>query len=263
MTEATPTSNWQILSLTQDYPDVTAVAVLLIGLALAFIVSRSISRFYARIGEKQINIGSQPIELGSFASRQTARRIVFWIILLVTMLIALRLLSVDSFGNWRELAVEYGTRGLFGAIILSVGLSLGALVRDLTFSISQTQEANLFARFLQYTIVTFAFITAFDQLGFNVSLLTTAISILVGITAGALALSFALGSRDYVANLLARSELERINVGDRIRIDQLEGLVTRMHKSGIEIVTDQGSVAIPAGWLINQPYVKLTVEDDD
>ncbi|MDX1509567.1 MAG: hypothetical protein R3358_14870, partial [Woeseiaceae bacterium] len=81
--------------------------------------------------------------------------------------------------------------------------------------------------------------------------------ILVAIGGGGLMLAFALGSRHHVANLMARRELARFNVGDRIRVDGLEGNIIDIHETGIELATADGTANIPASRLAEASVLRL------
>ena len=75
-------------------------------------------------------------------------------------------------------------------------------------------------------------------------------------------LAFALGSRDYVSNLLARRELERLDVGDEIEVDGIRGTIIATHSTSVEISTPDGTALIPASRFASG-IVKRTGAHDD
>ncbi len=76
-------------------------------------------------------------------------------------------------------------------------------------------------------------------------------------------LAFALGARQHVANLLARRELSRLAVADRIRVDGIEGEIVDIHATGVDISTEDGVVSIPAARFADTNVLKLTEESRD
>ncbi|MFN2349328.1 MAG: hypothetical protein ABR558_07120, partial [Thioalkalivibrio sp.] len=66
---------------------------------------------------------------------------------------------------------------------------------------------------------------------------------------GGLSIAFALGARQYVANLVAQPEMTRYASGDRLRIDDDEGVIVEIYRTGLTLETDQGLVSIPAARL--------------
>ena len=262
-TPAADSTGWFSSASFLQHPDVSAIAVLLVGLALAIGLSRVVGRLYGELVNRDVQIGARSVDIGSIGSQSTARRITFWVVTLLAMLLALRFMKADVTDDWRVIFVDYGSRALTVFIILLIGTSLAVLARDLLLSFSQSREATLVARSLQALILLFAFMAAFDQLGLDIFLFTLSFAVLLGVASGALALAFALGSRDYVANLVARSELQRIQVGDRIRTGEFEGVVSHVHRLGVDIATPEGTVSIPAKHFINQPYLKFAIDADD
>ena len=50
----------------------------------------------------------------------------------------------------------------------------------------------------------------------------------------------------HVANLLARRELSRLAIGERIRVDGVEGDIVDIYNTGLDIATEDGITSIPA-----------------
>ena len=172
-------------------------------------------------------------------------------------------MSVDSFDNWRATALEFSSRALLSFIVVAIGFGLSVIVREVILGLTNSEHARLLARTAQYLILGFSFITAFGQAGLDVSLLNIGILAALGIAFTALALAFALGSRDYVANLMAQSELARINIGDRIRVAETEGVVVQTHKLGLDLATAEGLLTVPGKLLLTTPYLKISEVSDD
>jgi len=112
--------------------------------------------------------------------------------------------------------------------------------------INIVQPESLASRLVYVAILSVAIVTDLDQLGIDTTFLTQLVLVLVIVLLGGLMLTFALGAREYVANLIARSELQRYAPGERIRIGATEGVVLEIRATGLDLVTDEGIVSIPA-----------------
>ena len=76
-------------------------------------------------------------------------------------------------------------------------------------------------------------------------------------------LAFALGATRHVANLLAHRELSRISVGERIRVDELEGTVVEIHSTAVDIATKDGIATIPAARFAETSVLRLREDRGD
>jgi len=90
-------------------------------------------------------------------------------------------------------------------------------------------------------------VVAIDQVGIDSQLLIVATEILIASVIGGAALAFALGSRTTVGNILALHYLAQVyKVGQRVRLDDLEGEIVELKKTGVVIDSPAGRVFVPA-----------------
>ena len=77
-------------------------------------------------------------------------------------------------------------------------------------------------RLLYLAIMAVAVVMGLQHVNVDITFVTQLVLILVGMVSAGLTLAFSLGARRHVANLLARRELSRLAVGDRVKIgDQI------------------------------------------
>ena len=120
-------------------------------------------------------------------------------------------------------------------------------MRNLIAGLSDSlTPSSLPARLGHGIIVLIAVVMGLQQMGIDITFITQLVLALVVIVLGGLTLAFALGAREYVANLVARSEIQRYAVGDHIRVGMDEGTIVEIHKTGIDLATSVGIAAIPA-----------------
>ena len=260
MVQPTSAVTW-LRSVTAQQPELTAIVVLFLGLFLAVLLSRLVRVSLEAFARKS----RDEAQHGSFvhSRQQSAPRVTFWVVTLAALILALALLDVDSLSNWRKSAAEFGASSLLGIIVLVLGVGVATLAKDTLEGVNDSREMVLFASLVRYLILALAIITAFGQVGVDVMLVTTAATALITVIAATLGLSFALGSKDYLQNLMARNELNNLNIGDHLSVRDVEGVVTQIRKVSVELATDRGACTVPASWLLSFGYTKLADSNDE
>jgi uncharacterized protein YacL len=94
--------------------------------------------------------------------------------------------------------------------------------------------------------MTVALLTAMGHLSINISFIANVIVILLATFMGGLALAFALGSKQLVANVLARRGMDRYRIGRHIRIDDIEGEIIEILDTAVVVENELGTTIIPA-----------------
>jgi len=250
-----------LMDTIQAYPEIAAVLVLLLGFLLGKLAERTVrhglefaERLVARLGTRQDSLFS-PI------FQRASGLVAYGAVLMLAIIIAIRLLGIDQLSTWLDQAMAYAPRLIIALFIVGMGNVLGALSRNLVASISEQAEPDsLGPRLIHAAILSIAIITGLQQLGIDISFITQLAMILIGALVGGLSLAFALGARQYVANLLAQNELARYGTGDHLRIDDDQGQVVEIHRSGLVLATREGLVSIPAARLAEGRVVRLAVE---
>ena len=148
--------------------------------------------------------------------------ILFWITLFIFVTAALNTAGLTGIAAWLERVVDFLPGIVSGGLIILVGYILSGLVRDLTLAAAHSAEfteAVVISRLAQAITLVTALIIGLDQIGVDVSFLTT----MLGISSAALlfgfALAFGLGARTLVSNLIAAHHLRDVlEPGQEIRI---------------------------------------------
>ncbi|WLD23605.1 hypothetical protein NU10_12985 [Flavobacterium dauae] len=100
---------------------------------------------------------------------------------------------------------------------------------------------------LVFGIILFFSLMGLNQAGIDTSLITNNISIILGVTFAAIALSFGLGSKDIVREILYSYYLRKnIQIGDKIRIndEKVEGTLIAIDNINVKILTANGNVIL-------------------
>jgi hypothetical protein len=249
-----------LMDTIQAFPEITAVVVLLLGFFLGKLAERAVRHGLAFSERLVARLGTREEHLFSPVFQRAAGLLAYGAVLVVAIIFAIRLLDIEHLSGWLDHALAYAPRLIIALFIIGIGNVLGALSRNLVASLSEDTEPDaLGPRLVHGAVLTIAIITGLQQLGIDISFVTQLAIILLAAATGGLSLAFALGARQYVANLLAQDELARYGTGDHLRIDQDEGLVVEIHRSGLVLATREGLVAIPAARLAQGRVVRLTV----
>ena len=118
-------------------------------------------------------------------------------------------------------------------------------------------------RLVYSAILVVAIVMGLQQLQVDISFITRLLLIGFAVTSSGLMLAFALGARQHVANLLARRELARLAINDRVRVDGIEGEIVDIHATGVDIATAEGVARVPAARFADSAFIKLGKDSRD
>lgn len=238
----------------QYLPNVAVAVVLLVfGWLLAklgrLLVVRMIGgldhvwqRFVSRRGLEHMQSRQPPTRL--------VGELVFWLLMLVFVTLATEVLGLDVFGTWLKQIVAYLPLAAAGLLIVLVGFVVSSLARNLVASAASTAglaRGDLLARSAQIIILFIAIILGIDQIGIDIMFLSVVTSIVLATMLGGIALAFGLGARNHVSNIIASNQLRQIyQIGDRVRIGDVEGRVMNITLSRVILESENGSVDVPA-----------------
>ncbi|HEX7080690.1 MAG TPA: hypothetical protein VF329_06725 [Gammaproteobacteria bacterium] len=243
----------------------TAAAVLLVGWLLAWLVSALANRalasmdwLFGRIAMRTAGARSRAL---SRATRRAVTSVVYWVILLIFAVAALRILGGTLVERWTEELIAYVPAAVAGVGIIIVGLLGGTFVRHLIEQAASglgIANGALLARTAQVAVMLSGIVIGTDQLGVDVTLLIQIGTVAAGAVFGGLALVFALGTREHMTNLVAAHYArKRLSAGDYIRVGAFEGRILEIADGCIVMDTAEGDVSIPAHCLTREPIVKL------
>ncbi len=187
--------------------------------------------------------------------------VTFWVIILLFVTAATRVLGLQAFSAWLDQVVAYLPTLLAGGFIILVGLLVASLAHDLTFAAVASAgmpHAELSGRSVQAAILMTALVLGLNQIGIDVTLLTTLIAILIGAVVGSLALAFAMGAGSFVGNLIGAHYLQQhYRPGQQARIGDVEGEILELTPVSVILATERGRVMVPAKLVSEQPTILL------
>ena len=245
--------------LIQTYPELAAVLVLVTGIVLGKLAEVAVRRMLVFGDRLASRYGSREHQLVSPLFQQVFALVVFATVLVLAAIAAVRVLDIPQLSAWLDSVLAYGPRFVLGLFIIGLGNVLGAVLRNLTAGVLADGDSNaLLPRLVHVGVVAVAVITGLQQLGIDISFVTQMALIVLAALLGGLSLAFGIGARQYVANLMAQTELARYTNGERLRIDEDEGEIVEIYRTGLTLSTPEGLVSVPAARLAKGRVVRLS-----
>lgn len=246
------------VELLERYPEIAAVLLVLVGAGLARVARYLTLRALAVANRGMARFGSGRADLVSERVIRLLGTGAFWLVLAVAALLALRTLGTGRVFTWIDVPLAYLPRLFVGLLIIGVGHLLGQVARNLLLRLQGPEASTqlLAPRIVQAAIFLVGAMTGLQHMGLDVSFIAELLILVVGVCLAGLSLAFALGARQYVANLVAGSAVARFAPGDRIVIDGIEGTIIEIHRTGVDLATAEGVISVPASMFAEQPILR-------
>ena len=239
-----------------------AVVVMVVGLVAARIIQRITGRGLASLDGWLSRYSSSDSGWVTPTTISAISGAAFWLVILLAVVVSLRMLGVGDFSALLEEVTGFVPRLLVAMVIIGAGHLLGLLARALIARMSDTLQPDSYIPLLAHgAVLVIALLIALQHLNVNITFVTQLVLTLVLVFLGGLTLAFALGARTHVANLLGRTELKRYVIGERIRIDDIEGAIVDIHGTGVDIATAGGVVSVPAARFAETAVLRLPESD--
>lgn len=249
-------------------PDlVGALLLVLVGWVVAVLLRSAgtkLAMWFNGVIEHSIGREHAPYLRLSTTAIKLVGNITFWIIILLFTTAATRMLGLFAFSDWLHEVVVYLPTFLAGGLIILIGVVISALVRDLTAATvasAGVAYSDLFGRGAQAVVLVTALIIGINQVGIDVTLLVTLVSILFAAVCISFALAFAYGSRTFVSNLIGAHYLQQhYHPGQVARLGDVEGEILELTPTSVIIASKNGRVTVPAK-IFNESTTALLSED--
>ena len=243
--------------------EVIAVGVLVIGIVVARLASLAVAAIFGIIDRRAARFATSDTYAMSPRLIRYSRAFAFWLVLVLAISLSLRALGMGGMGTPLTAIIDFMPKLLVAFAIVITGQLLGLTCRHLLLRLGDSIQADsLWPKFVHGSIVAIAVVLGLQHVGVDITFVTRLILILAGTISAGMMLAFALGARQHVSNLMARRELARLNVGERIRIDGHEGEIVDIHNTGVDIATDEGIASVPAARLAEAGFLRPGETDE-
>ena len=253
LTEAVTASLSQIIAFLPTI--ILAILLLGLGYILGRVVSVATIRFLQLFGFDRLlsRTAVQTLLERSGTKRKVSEilgMIGFWIIFLVFLIKASDTLGLTMASDALTGLANYIPNVGIAVLILILGLMAANFLRELitmTCSSAGITHGTMVAQAVYVAVVLLLVVTAIDALGIDTELLNSTIVILLAGLIGGAALSFGLGSRNAVANLIAAHYLSPVvRIGMMVKVGETQGTIVAVTPISVVVETREGRVIIPA-----------------
>lgn len=177
-------------------------------------------------------------------------RVAFWVVVLFSVNFATQELGFSVVSQWLADVRGYLPRIFLSVVIVFIGTIAASVCRSAivrALPASDIVDPQGFGGLVQGIVIAFSVLVAVQQLGIDVGFIITVVTIaLIGFFAAG-ALAFGFGGRTTVANILASHYVRELyEVGQTIRIRDLEGRIVRMTPTAVILSTEDGETAVPS-----------------
>jgi small-conductance mechanosensitive channel len=245
---------------------VGALILLVFGWALAIIVRMGVLRLGT--GLDRVFQSARIRTEAHLPTRWPASRIVaytaYWLIILFFISVSASVLELPSIADaFRQLLVYLPV-----LLLLSLGFfvvyALTGLLAERVIRAAEARgldNARLLGALVRSLILTCVVIIAIGAFGLDVTLLVNVISLVVGALLGGAALAFGLGAGGVIGNVIAAHSVRGLySVGQRVRIENIEGEVLEVTASAVVIDSAEGRTVVPARRFLDAASVLLERE---
>ena len=183
-------------------------------------------------------------------------KVVLWLVFIIVAsdIMGLTIISTEIANLLRYLPIL-----LSAMVIFMLGLYLAKMIKEMVikvFSSIGMGGGKLLGNVLFYLIIIFVSITALNQAGIDTQIITNNFTIVLGAFLLAVSLALGLGSREIVGDLLRTFYSRKIyEVGDRVKIGNLEGTVISIDNISMVLKTKTGKMVIPIKKVVEKTVV--------
>jgi small-conductance mechanosensitive channel len=229
---------------------VPAAAVLVVGVALAFVARSLTARLLARVLPGD--------EARTRNQLRGAARGVMWFLIVAAVVVATSLLAPDLLADIPAEVLRFLPRLGVALVILWVGAVVANLLRQVveaSLASIQVARADVIGRITYWVVLGLAILMAADQLGVQTRVVQTVLFLLLLVAGVAIALAVGLGGRALAGNVIAgRYVDDRFTVGERIEVEDWKGTIVEVGLASVTISDSRGElVEIPHGYLLTRP----------
>jgi len=254
--------------LTDALPVAAQVALLLlVGWLAAVILGRLAQRIVAQVADfTLLRTAGRRLETDGFerSAVDAVSRIVFWTVLVLFLAAASEVIGVAVISDVLREVARYVPNIAAVVLVGMVGIIGGNLALNAVRRAAQEAQiasAEALGQLARRGVLLAAAVLALDQLGIESTVLLVLLAIGLATLVGGGALAFALGARESVRGFLAAQELQRTyQLGDRVRIGDLEGQVVELTRTAVLLDTAEGIARVPSVLFERQPSVLVQEE---
>jgi hypothetical protein len=247
-----------------------ALALLLVGWFLAFVIRWSIQRFGKGLDAILAVVNrwlGQEVTQPRWSISNSVGTVAFWMTLAYAVSAAAEQVGLTTFASWVLGLLGYLPGLLISLFILFIGYLVAGGVRNLITTVAESngfQHGQSLGQLASAVVLAFTLLLSLAQLGLDVTLFSTMIVLAAAALFASAALAFGIGAADAVRNVMASHYLRAAyQPGQQVRIGGAQGEILDLTPVAVVIGTKEGEAWIPARHFLESGAVIVEEEGDD
>jgi small-conductance mechanosensitive channel len=242
------------------FPQIIGAALLLLaGFAVAHLMrltSYKLANSLDSLLQRSVKVESAQRENIRRSYANILSKTVYWAVMLFFIAAAANLLGWKLFSEWMNNLLEYLPKLVTGLLIILVGFLLSSGGKAAVRSAAEAAGAAsgvLLGALAQAVILFTAVVIGVQNIGIDVTFLTTLMIVIVAVVLAGGVMAFGLGSKTLVANIIgAQHTRKHCRVGEHMSIGDVQGTISEVSQSVIILDTENGRVVVPAKLFLEQ-----------
>ena len=240
-----------------------ALLVVFIGRLIARSMGRALTKLFKKIGVDtladrlgQIDLFQKsPIKI---TPSEAIGKALYYIIFFIFVWVATDMLRIAALSDMISRIFDYLPVLTSALIVFIAGIFLADFLKKIVLTATKSLNipaANLIANLVFYFLFINVAMITLAQAGIRTESIEGNISIILAGVVAAFAIGYGYASRPVLSNMLAAYyNRNRIQLGDQITIEGVEGKVVKLNNTSITLETDDKLVVFPLNKLITERY---------
>ncbi|MEM9548412.1 MAG: mechanosensitive ion channel domain-containing protein [Bacteroidota bacterium] len=236
-----------------------AILIFIIGYIVCRIIAKAVKKVLEKVGIDKIGDKLNEIDIVQKAKMEikishVLSKIIYYFLMLFVAVAATS--ELPEVSNLIAELLNFIPKLVVALILLVLGILIADALRKMVLTGLKSlgvPSAGLISSVVFYFLFINIVISSLSQAEINTEFLSQNISIVIGGIVAAFAIGYGLASKDIMANMIASFYSgKQFQIGDKITIDDVTGVVLSLDKSTLTIKTDNGKVMFPLNKAVNQ-----------
>ena len=240
-----------------------ALLVVFIGRLIAKSMGRALTKLFKKIGVDTLADRLGQIDLFQksrikITPSEAIGKALYYIIFFIFVWVATDMLRIEALSDMISKIFDYLPVLTSALVVFIAGIFLADFLKNIVLTATKSLNipaANLIANLVFYFLFINVAKITLAQAGIRTESIEDNISIILAGVVAAFAIGYGYASRPVLSNMLAAYyNRNRIQVGDQITIEGVEGKVVKLNNTSITLETDDKLVVFPLNKLITERY---------
>jgi hypothetical protein len=246
---------------------VSALVILIVGVLFSKFLRKLVCGILSKTGIDQLAENLNDIDIVRRSNIKIipsiiVSKVLYYLLLLVFTIAATDALGMQSISQLVMDVVNYVPSLITATLILAIGVFCADLLKGAVETACQSMgipSGKIIANFVFYFILINAVVTALGQAKIDTDFIKSNLTVLLGAVASAFALGYGIASKDLMSSFLSSFySKDRYDIGDKITIDGVTGVIIEMDNTAIIIQSEGKKVVIPMSKLTSE---KVEIHD--